>query len=429
MSNSSKTKNDYAWEDLFEEHAILDEVNRNGQFIVSSRDINKYREARLMTKFDHRANLPRLFRDNQLSILPLTRGTYVIARFDAYESIDDTGTSIRHLTFPDHIQSIDYENITGEASAINCAYVSGILADFLEDTELLPTVGGRMSSGSFRFGINSAVGQNSLWFDISNSQIEIDGGFEGINSLSLIEAKNSIASDFLIRQLYYPFRLWKDKVTKTVIPIFMVYSNGIFQLNQYDFEDPLHYNSIVLVKRQYYSLEQRNITLDDIHRLLAHVSIVAEPEIPFPQADSFVRVINLCELLFESEELSREEVTTTYDFDVRQTNYYTDAGRYLGLIDKKTEDGVKYFLTDKGRGLFGKSFKERQLGFAEAILSHAVFGEALRLYLQIAELPDINAIVNIMEKSDLYNVKAQSTYRRRASTVQSWINWILALQE
>ena len=35
-----------------------------------------------------------------------------------------------------------------------------------------------------------------------------------------------------------------------------------------------------------------------------------------------------CELLNESE-LTKDEITSNYDFDPRQTNYYTDAGRYL----------------------------------------------------------------------------------------------------
>lgn len=56
----------------------------------------------------------------------------------------------------------------------------------------------------------------------------------------------------------------------------------------------------------------------------AQISAFAhEPEISFPQADSFQRVINICELL-ESQELSRDDVTEEYDFDIRQTNYSYD---------------------------------------------------------------------------------------------------------
>ena len=46
---------------------------------------------------------------------------------------------------------------------------------------------GRMSSSVFDFTINS--GQNILKINVDNSQIEIDGGYEGDSSLNLIEAK------------------------------------------------------------------------------------------------------------------------------------------------------------------------------------------------------------------------------------------------
>ena len=48
-----------------------------------------------------------------------------------------------------------------------------------------------------------------------NSQVEIDGGISKEKyALALLEAKNSISEDFLIRQLYYPFRLWNKKYPK-----------------------------------------------------------------------------------------------------------------------------------------------------------------------------------------------------------------------
>ena len=63
---------------------------------------------------------------------------------------------------------------------------------------------------------------------VANSQVEIDGGYEGLNIT--YRSKNSISDDFLIRQLYYPYRLWQSKIDKNVKPIFMIYSNGIFNL-------------------------------------------------------------------------------------------------------------------------------------------------------------------------------------------------------
>ncbi len=168
----------------------------------------------MATKFDHKRNLPELFKDNHLSILPITRGSYIISSLEAYKNLNEINTEITKISFPNYIESIDYENITSESIAINCAFVSGILSDFLETDKLFPTVSGRMGSDEFSFYINNLNINKDIEVMVSNSQIEIDGGYEGKDSLALIEAKNSISDDFLIRQLYYPFRLWNDKIKK-----------------------------------------------------------------------------------------------------------------------------------------------------------------------------------------------------------------------
>lgn len=430
MNNSSKTKNDSAWDKLFEKHRIIEKLKRDGQFTISSHTINTFREARLMTKFDYYNNLPTLFRKNKLSLLPITRGNYVIARFDTYKTFEqDDDLPIEYLSFPEHIQSIDFENITSEATAINCAYVSGIFANFLEEEELLPTVSGRMSSGTFDFKINNLEDSNLINLNVVNSQIEIDGGYEGIKSLSLIEAKNSISSDFLVRQLYYPFRLWENKIRKKVRSVFLVYTNGIFRLYEYIFENPKNYNSLVLIKKKRYSLEAKDISIEDIQNTLKTTTTITEPQIPFPQADSFERIINLCELLNEKTELTKDDITTTYDFDKRQTDYYTNAGRYLELVDKKNEDGIKFFLTDEGKSLFKKNYKQRQLGFAKLILKHSAFSNSLVRYFETASVPTKPEIVKIMKDTNLYRVDAEKTFNRRASTILGWVNWILSLQD
>lgn len=424
MSHPAKTKNDHAWEALFEMHHIPDVIERDGRFVISSRRINRFREARLMTKFDHRKNLPAIFQEHNLSILPITRGDYVIAKFNAYEKIDEVDEHlVEQIPFPDHIQSITFP-ITSEASAIHCAYVSGILAHFFDDEKLLPTVSGRMGSGSFDFQIENNITREPINLQVTNAQIEVDGGYEGQSCLWLLEAKASIASDFLVRQLYYPFRLWRGRVLKEVCPIFLIFSNGIFHLYRYEFTEPKSYNSIRLLKQQQYRLEERNISQNDIVTLLDSVQPVQEPPLPFPQADSFNRIINLCELLFEANELSKDDITTTYDFDARQTDYYTNAGRYLGLIDRRNDEGVTYFLTDQGTRLFWTNYRQRQLGFAEAVLRHAVFAQTLRLSIQQNSTPSIDQIIPIMKDANLHNIRTESTFRRRASTILSWVNWI-----
>lgn len=40
-------------------------------------------------------------------------------------------------------------------------------------------------------------------------------------------------------------------------------------------------------------------------------------------------------------------------------------------------------------------------------------------------MPDRTTIMQIMKRSNLFNVKADSTYYRRTFTVIGWVNWIL----
>lgn len=419
--------NDTAWENLFSKYDILDTVRNQGEFIISANQIKEFREPRLMTKFDHKINLPSIFADNNLSILPITRGDYIISSFSAYKEFETPNTEVQRVSIPPYIQSLMPQFLVSEAIALNCANACGILNDFLEDDEIVSTVNGRMSSGSFDFNIDTLAGTKSV--TVNNSQIEIDAAYEGINYLSLFEAKRDLSDDFLVRQLYYPFRVWSSRVTKTVKPIFLIFSNGIFNLYQYQFDDPNNYNSLRLIKQKNYMIATE-ISLADIESLVMTVSKVSEPEISFPQANSMARIINLIELLHEKP-MTKQDITAEYAFDERQTNYYTDAGRYLELIEKghDEETNIIFQLSEKGRYIMGLEYKERQLAIVSQILMHGVFHEVLKLHLQYGEMPDTNTIVQIMKNSNLYNVRADSTFVRRSSTVVGWINWILSIIE
>ena len=424
----SKSKNDIAWEAIFEEYRILDRLAKNDRVSISSMEINEFREARLMTKFDHRSQLPELFVEHKLSILPTSRGTYEIGAFETFCDFNKEDVEIVPVNFPTFLESIDYKDITSESIAINCAFISKILHDFIGEENLFPTVSGRMSSSSFDFAINSK--QKTFRINVENSQIEIDGGFEGDNSLNLIEAKNYISDDFLIRQLYYPYRLWSDKIVKRVRPIFLTYSNGIFDLREYEFTNPELYNSIRLLQHKKYALQERDINIENIQNILDNVQVTKEPELPFPQADSFERVINLCELLKQKGFISKEDITHNYDFDHRQTDYYSNAAKYLGLIEGRCENQqIGCTLTQDGIRIFNLPIVERQLEFVRLILSRAAFKNTLKLYFDKGDVPTKDEVIEIMKDARLYNIDSEQTYRRRASTVISWINWILELIE
>lgn len=420
-------KNDKAWERLFEKYGILKKIESEGKCIISADQIKEFREPRLMTKFDHRVNLPELFTKNSLSILPITRGEYMISTFSAYKEFENASSNICRVSLPGHLQSLSPQFLLSESIALNCAAACGILSDFLEDEDILPTVNGRMSSGRFDFEILTEGG--TLTVPVNNSQIEIDAAYEGVQYLSLFEAKKYLSDDFLIRQLYYPFRAWSSRITKPVKTVFLMFSNGTFYLYQYQFEEPGNYNSLRLIKQKNYSIS-RKISLYDIEEIIRNVLVVPEPRVAFPQANTMSRVINLMELLVERP-LSKQEITEKYAFDKRQTNYYTDAGRYLGIIEKKRglNGKTEFFLTELGRYIMTLDFSERLLAIVKEILKHKAFNETMKLYLKCGYRPDVRTVVSIMKESELYKVGSESTFERRASTVVRWIDWILSIIE
>lgn len=435
---SKKTKNrkiDVTWNQLNKKYNILDTINEKGYFIISAKQIGEFQEARLAVKFDYSDARPELFVKNNLSILPITRGDYYISHINAYHNFESDTSEITYLTAPEHIRSLDVTSINSESKALNMAYISGILADFLEDERLLPTVSGRMSSESFVFYANivgEAVNDEDSAVKVENSQIEIDGAYEGIKSLALMEAKRDLTDNFLIRQLYYPFRTWQQKMDeKPVRPVFLIYSNSIFYLYEYRFTDLQHYNSLELVKHKRYCLEDTHISAEDVQKVLKTVRFKKEPNIQFPQANSFERVINICELLYIND-VEKNFITEEYSFDARQSSYYLDAARYLGLVDKSEDlDGHDcYTLTKLGKSLFSMSYKQRQLKLIETILSYKSFYLTYEAYRNNNEMPSKAEIVSYIRKAGVVDPKtglpySDSTNKRRASTVSAWIRWII----
>jgi hypothetical protein len=427
----SQSKNDAAWEKLFETHRIIEEVNNRGVYEISALNINQQREARLMTKFDHYIQLPSLFKANDLTIQPNSRGTYLIGHFASYQEIpNNEALEIEEVPFPANIETINPDNIYSESAALLCAYNAGIIARLLEE-EISLTVLGRMSTGRFNYFIDDSRRETPYEIRVNNSQLEIDSGFEGLRVFALVEAKNESVNDFLVRQLYYPYRLWKSKTTKTVIPIFMTYSNDVFSFYVFQFGEERRYNSIELVKQKKYRIGTSEIELSDIIGTLERVAIVPEPQaIPFPQADSFTRIVDLLTQLYGAILLSPDDITTNYAFDFRQTNYYTRAGMYLGLIERQQnrKQGVTYGLSLRGSNIMGKKPRAKNLALVECILEHKVFNKTLRLYLNQVRRPTVEQVTEIMKAAELgLDRDGNTTIRRRAGTVLSWIDWIMKL--
>ena len=414
---------DEKWEILFEKYSIENEIKKNGLYYITADQIREVKEPRLMTKFDTRESLPGVF-GRKIAILPVTRGKYVLGEFDLYQDFPEPVSDIKQMTgakIPDYYETIDINDIRSEANAINIMSIAGILDDFLGEASMVQTVSGRMGSGSFGFyvsGWNSEGRQSKSYLTVENSQVEIDGGFENPNVFSIIEGKNVVHSNFLIRQLYYPARLWNSKIGKQIRPVFLVYSNNIFRLLEYEFRDINDYNSLKLVQEKNYSLEDIEITWEDLRDAWQKTLIKPEPEVTFIQAISLTEHLN-------EEPMSGVKIAELFGFRERQSDYYFNAGRYLGLMEKRSgEEGVKVHLTPSGRRLLKMRYKERQLEYVRLILEHQIFHELFEILLKSHRMPEKREIAARMREQ---RVCGESLIARRASSVRGWLQWIWSL--
>lgn len=414
------------WEDIFNDYDIINAINTNGYFIISANQIRPYKEPRLMTKFDFSSQVPQIFKNNNLGILPITNGEYIIGKFNMFENISNTKYDEIEpikVSLPDFIETIDPDNIYSESNALNVALLSGMLKDVLQE-DVVETIQGKMRATGFNFLIDGIDGTKLI--EIEKPAMEIDGGYEGKTKISLVEAKNYLPKDFIIRQLYFPYRHWIERARKPIVPIFFAYDNGIYTFFIYEFTDKNKYNSLKLKEIRRYILCSRDSEKikRDIFNNIELIDDLPQDKIPFPQADTFNRVIALVEMI-DSEIDNAYEVAEEFDMEPRQGNYYIAAAKYLGLITNSDKPG-KYIVTSEGFLLNNLDMKLRNEHLIKAILKHKVFYYTYKYYLESEKIPSKRYIIDLMEKyTDLTN---RVTLVRRSSTVRGWIEWIIGCQ-
>lgn len=432
MSNKFITANE-AWSMLIEKYDIVNRVIKDGIFHIKASEIKAFKEPRLMAKWDCIAALPTVLKKNNLNILPDSRSSYVLGDFLLYQEIPELQEEVFNMDYveiPDY-ETIDINNISSEAVAINVLVISGILDDFLGVDGTVQTFSGRMGTGEFDFVVDTVRGNKQKIF-VKNAQCEIDGGFENEHEVVIMETKNVLNEEFHVRQLYFPYRLWRKKVTKPIRLIFSIYSNMIFRLFEYRFVEINDYSSIELIKTKNYSLQDTTIDIEDLIEVRNNTRICYQDnqyddlKVPFIQANSFERVISLLENMKDNP-MTKEQIAELMVFDERQSDYYYNAGAYLGLFEKKREDkSSKVFLTRLGENVFSLNYKERQLKFVELILKHQIFADCFDMVINSGgKLPDIETIESLMRE---YNVCNEGQINRRASSVQGWIKWIFNLR-
>jgi len=147
--------------------------------------------------------------------------------------------------------------------------------------------------------------------------------------------------------------------------------------------------------------------------------------VPFIQANSMDRIVSLLENMYDNP-MTDQQIAELMDFEPRQSGYYYNAGKYLGLFEKYSDDKqIVASLTRQGINVFKLNYKERQLKLVELILQHEIFAYFFDLTNSCGEIPDIGTIASKMKELNVCN---DGVMTRRASSVQGWLKWIFNLK-
>jgi hypothetical protein len=418
------TLNDIAWKQVFSSLPVLEQVKKVGYFDITASDLKKAanREPRHLAKIDYESNRPKVFVENQLNVLAISNSSYRIGSFNPFFKLPDwnlESTTPISLHPSADLETLSTREISSENAVIYSAYSSSMIEQFCGE-EVVPTVSGRMRTGKFSFSVDSYEykAQN---IEVNGAQIEIDAGFEGKESFNIFEVKNSISSNFNLRQVYYPYALWKAAINKPVRNIFLTHSNNIFDFYEIDFLVDLNLSSASLVKHARYTLGTNVPKKSELQKALLELSFISHLGAPFPQADDFDRVIDIVALLIEGPK-TKNDLAENYDFDPRQSDYYLNAARYLGLVESL--DHSTYGPSELASVIYSKSAQEKNAFLMAILIKVPAVNELNKVWTTDGKKPSIEKAIGILKNMPDTPVLADSTMKRRAQTVMSWTAWL-----
>jgi hypothetical protein len=138
-----------------------------------------------------------------------------------------------------------------------------------------------------------------------------------------------------------------------------------------------------------------------------------------PQANSLDKIKMFIEMVANGIE-SFEEIATRQTFSGRQAQYYAEASKILGFIDY---DKSRAHLTSLGKEYIESNHDERVWLLYSAILENEIIKDIVeKMGGKYISCEDIYLILK--DSSEF----SDSTIRRRAETIFSWLKWVSKIQ-
>jgi hypothetical protein len=407
--NSSKSRRPrkiQKWNSIIGELNI--DVSKSVNYITAKqiKDIS-HEEPRLMSKMDRIENLPQVFLDNGLFLLPVSRSKYALVRGEGYHRPEpiESAVNIFSTSIPFPISASDVES---ESVYLEYANSCGLLSKLCKVNNLIPSFRGRRTTPVFSF----RLGDSEL--TVEHAQIEVDAGFDAPNMLILFEAKINIPSSFSIRQLYYPFRTFGHKMPVRNFFFALEPTNKKYHFWEYDFSIPNEFESIKLVQSKSFQIKVTNpVSIKEYQKVFPD-----EHKLEIPQADDVNKIIQFPLRVFVGYDTS-EKMTEAFGFVNRQSSYYRHAAQLIGLV---TMDRNKYKLTESGEEFLKLPQEKKSSYVCKLLLEFKIIN---RIFLEISvdksKIISRNDIIQILRQSSKIT---GSTLGRRAQTIISWFRWI-----
>jgi len=374
-------------------------------------------EPRIMAKMDSRKDLPAVFRDNGVFVLPIDNRTYALVRGNGYHDLETIRSAPSNFPSTLPFDLVSSRVGLGEMQHIDLAYNAGLLEHFLDVDSLFLNVRGRKYSPAFDFTVDG-----SPVLHVGGVQVEIDAGLEGEHAFVALEAKVNWGGDFIVRQLYYPFRFWQEtfrslKVEKDVRPVFFVYDapSATYNLWEYRFAEPHDYESIELVRSSRFKLFPKPLDIDRFRDVRPDSS--SERRKIVPQADDVSKIGEIPFLAWLGVD-SAKKLAEHFEFDRRQSSYYSQAAEALGLIELRRG---RYAVTGLGEDYVRKAAPLRNEMLCRLMLQLPLFNEALAsMLLSRSKTIARGDLADLIRKRGY----SGSTLGRRTRTLLSWFEWM-----
>ena len=412
--------NDVAWTQLEAKYDILQVVAADGCIELTANQIREFREPRLLTKIDSYDTQAEFLKDNRLGLIALSRTRFLVCRIDTFTSMPNFAA--------ERIRDLPLAEFSGlrlgpksETSLILRALHSGLFADFFGEPLVL-TAFGRMTSGTFSFEVPS-LGHPVT---VDRAQIEVDAALENDVTVVLVEAKNSDPETFNVRQLFYPYRSWLDRLgtSKDLRCCFVCRVDDEIRLVEYRFADPYRFDSIEAVKCARYRLTGPLSLAFDLDHALADRIIIPNYTVPIPQADTIYRILTILSLAQDAGSISKTDVEDDQSFSNRQADYYLNAGTYLGYLDAIGRG--EWTLTADGQMLVGKTDADRVVALQERLTRDPFVRTAIEAIR--AGSDPVSAVVErlaTVAATGAFTPLSGTTPHRRSQTFVAWARWVL----